>query len=609
MRPKRQCSSSSRFRSTGLPPAPDFCLIFDPLKGYDEPEILRSQLRQFGPTGADAGQAPIIPTWLQSKIMLGSVITESKRPGPKPPPKPSTAKLTNLNVRKRINIMGKAASSAVGEVHFFDGETLDLKKLAALSRTRTTWDLAEAAKTRIREGRSIVDRIFSGGGIHYGLNTGVGSQKNSRVPPSEVAAFNEHVIVAEATNMPGPAFDPAVVRGALAVMINNAATGRLGLRPELVERMLSLSRCDHLPEVRMNTSIGSSDLGPLAQLALPLVGYGLGDGPLLLDGPYDLAAKEAVSLINCNAFTLAHGALVIDEVRCLIETFDLATATTFEAFRANLSYYRPEVWQAYRNPHQLRSCQRIADALEGSLLWESAQWRFLQDPLSFRFAMRINGSAEAALAHAEQVYTTDINCVCDNPIVLLEEGSLVTGINMDSTPLTVVTDSLRQTLAMAAAVSTERSLKCQNPEYSGLPTGLAPSGRPDGGVQNLIISYLAVARQAELRGLAAPVLLDCGHALADGVEDVSGLGPLSVNRTSQVVELCWQIAAVEIMVAVWALSLRKTPVETLGKGTRAVYEAIRPMLPIGNEGKVVFDFVPLVKRVAELLSSAVFTRA
>src|SRR6187455_3299884 len=34
--------------SDGAFPVPDFCLIFAPLKGYDEPEILRSQLSRFG---------------------------------------------------------------------------------------------------------------------------------------------------------------------------------------------------------------------------------------------------------------------------------------------------------------------------------------------------------------------------------------------------------------------------------------------------------------------------------------------------------------------------------------------------------------------------------
>jgi hypothetical protein len=48
--------------SAGAFPVPDFagtvlrfCLIFAPLKGYDEPEILRSQSSHFGPISADAG--------------------------------------------------------------------------------------------------------------------------------------------------------------------------------------------------------------------------------------------------------------------------------------------------------------------------------------------------------------------------------------------------------------------------------------------------------------------------------------------------------------------------------------------------------------------------
>src|SRR5687768_12888175 len=41
--------------SAGAFPVPDFCLIFAPLKGYDEPEILRSQLSRFGPISANAG--------------------------------------------------------------------------------------------------------------------------------------------------------------------------------------------------------------------------------------------------------------------------------------------------------------------------------------------------------------------------------------------------------------------------------------------------------------------------------------------------------------------------------------------------------------------------
>jgi len=41
--------------------------------------------------------------------------------------------------------------------------------------------------------------------------------------------------------------------------------------------------------------------------------------------------------------------------------------------------------------------------------------------------------------------------------------------------------------------------------------------------------------------------LGSSHALADGIEDVSGLGALSVSRTSQVVELCLLVGQYEAL--------------------------------------------------------------
>ena len=480
----------------------------------------------------------------------------------------------------------------------FDGETLDLNILNALASGSLTCGLTKAAWGRVAKGRAIVDRALNDGSAYYGINTGVGSQKDCIVDAENFAWFNHRLIISEATNMPGPAFDETVVRGALAVMLNNAATGRQGVRVELVERMLRLFQCDRMPEVRRGTSGGTSDLGPLAQLSLPLVGHSLNGFALLIDGPYELAAKEAVSLLNSNAFALSHGAKVLTETQRLIAAFDLATVTSFEALRANLSYYHPSKWAAYRNVGQLSSCRRIVTALEGSALWNANEWRSLHDALSFRFAMRVNGAAINALDYAQHQYFEDLNCVCDNPVISLEDEAIVTGVNMDSTMLTTATDMLRQSLAKISTVSTERSLKLQNLTFSGLNAGLAQDGDVGGGVLNLIVSYISTARQAELRNLAAPVLLDCSHSLADGIEDVSSLAPLSIQRTEEVVNLSWQIVAVEMLIAVWAIYLRKTPVEKLGHGPRHVYETILPYLPIGTAGEQVFDIEPLIQRVS-----------
>jgi hypothetical protein len=46
--------------------------------------------------------------------------------------------------------------------------------------------------------------------------------------------------------------------------------------------------------------------------------------------------------------------------------------------------------------------------------------------------------------------------------------------------------------------------------------------------------------------------------------------------------------------------LNRSP-DKLGKGTRAVFEALRQLLPIGAEGKAVFDLEPLINLVCDEL--------
>lgn len=482
------------------------------------------------------------------------------------------------------------------ETFQFDGESLGLSQLATLAHGGpAVVGLTPAARLRVVHGRKIVEAALAAGQTHYGINTGVGAQKTVRIDPADFAAFNRRIIIAEATNMPGPAFAPTVVRGALAVLINNAATGRLGIRPALVDRLLALFAAPHLPEIRCGTSGGASDLNPLSQLACAVIG----DAD---SGPLDLAAKEAVSLINSNAFFLAHAAIVLAEASRLAETFDLATALSLEGFRGNLGYLRHGFEPAIRNPWQLASARRIAAGLDGSALWSPTEWRNLQDPVSFRFAQRVNGTIESAVNFTAAQLCDDVNAVCDNPVVSLELGELVTGVNMDSTPLTAGFDMLRQSLAMAASVSTERSLKQQHAGFSGLPVGLSSPdhARAGGGLAALILAHLATARQAAMRGLAAPVLLDSAHAVADGIVDVAGSGPLSAQRTAEVAELCWQILTIEIVTALWALKLRAIGPESIGTPLRKLATEITPHLPIGHEGKAVFDLVPLIDIVRRI---------
>lgn len=98
------------------------------------------------------------------------------------------------------------------------------------------------------------------------------------------------------------------------------------------------------PVVRGDGSIGMGEPGPMAELALPLIGL----GQVIYQGqrmpamaalaraglaPIELGAKDALGIINANAPSFGHGALVLGQAWRLLECADIAAALSLEGFR------------------------------------------------------------------------------------------------------------------------------------------------------------------------------------------------------------------------------------------------------------------------------------
>ncbi len=483
-------------------------------------------------------------------------------------------------------------------IHVFDGSGLTIAKIAELSRRYGPVDLSPAAWERVAASRAIVERHLASGTTIYGTNTGIGSQKDVAVADRELAEFSNRMIVSEATDFPGPpASDPAV-RACLVVLINNMASGRTGVRAELVGRLLQLYAAARMPTVRDDTSYGIADLTPLSQLSLAVLGRSLDERAPVLGTRFDLAPKESVSLIDNNSFALGSGALVLVEIERLLAAFDLAAATALEGFRGGLKAHTESA--AGRAAAGQGRCRRnLLMALAGSRLHQPDQARFLQDPLSFRSITQIHGAAYEAWDWARSQFEAEINASADNPLVDLASGELVTSSSMVSLLPALSMDALRQALAKVAIQSTERALKLQSPPFSGLPVGLAAEGAADGGVLSLNLNYIGSARMGSLMAAAAPVFLHyIGHT-ADGVEDVTSLLPLSVSQTKTVIDRAWEAAALEMAIAVWAIARRRIASSDLGEGSRQVYRSLLPLLHIGEEGKHVFNMRQIVATVRD----------
>src|SRR6478609_9412459 len=121
----------------------------------------------------------------------------------------------------------------------------------------------------------------------------------------------------------GDPLPPEIVRGMLFLLAASLRRGNSGVRPELVDLLLSLLQRDVVPVVPSRGSVGSSgDLAPLAHLALVLIGEGeaFWEGERMSGGdalrraglePVVLAEKEGLALINGTHLMASCGGLAL----------------------------------------------------------------------------------------------------------------------------------------------------------------------------------------------------------------------------------------------------------------------------------------------------------
>jgi histidine ammonia-lyase len=184
-------------------------------------------------------------------------------------------------------------------------------------------------------------------------------------------------------------------------------------------------------------------------------------------------------------------------------------------------------------------------------------------------------------------------------LVDVESGELYTSSSMVSLLPALSMDCLRQALAKVSVQSMERALKLQSPPFTGLPVGLAEEGAADGGILSINLNYIGSARMGSLLAAAAPVLLHYVGQMADGVEDVTSLLPLSVTQTKTVIDRAWEAASLELAIAVWAMARRRLEPAEMGAGPRRVFELLLPLLHIGDEGRRIFNMRQIVGAVRD----------
>jgi histidine ammonia-lyase len=455
----------------------------------------------------------------------------------------------------------------------------------AVERRGDAW-LADSARVRMRAARAVVERAAHGSSEHtYGVNTGFGRFVSKQIPEEQTEELQLRLLRSHACGVGDP-YPDEVVRAAMLLRANALAKGNSGARIETVELLLDCLNRGVLPRVPARGSVGASgDLAPLAHLALPLVGEGsawhdgellAGDAALRRAGlePLQLVAKEGLSLINGTQFMAAQGALALVRAQRLARAADCACALSLEALQGSRNSFLPQIHALRPLRGQGVSAANLLRLLEGSAIIESHRWcDKVQDAYSLRCAPQVHGASRDLLDYVEYTVGTELNAATDNPLVLVEEGMLVSAGNFHGQPLAFALDALAMAVAELASISERRVERLVNPNLSdGLPAFLTTDGGLNSGF--MIAQYVSASLVSENKSLCHPASVDSIPTSA-GQEDHVSMGNAAGLKAWQVVANAEHALAIELLAAAQAVEFL-APLEP-GHGARATHDHVRTL--------------------------------
>jgi histidine ammonia-lyase len=465
------------------------------------------------------------------------------------------------------------------------GEDLTVSDVWAVAVEGDDVALADSARGRMAAARELVDGVK---GEHtYGVNTGFGKFVSAHIPDELSDELQLRLLRSHACGV-GEPYSDDVVRAAMLLRANTLAKGFSGAHSSTVELLIECLNRGVLPRVPARGSVGASgDLAPLAHLALPLVGEGQATvrGELLPGAdalravglePIRLVSKEGLSLVNGTQFMSAMASLGLVRARRLAVTADLACALSLEALQGSRTSFLPAVHRARPLKGQQDAAANVWLLLEGSAIIESHRWcDKVQDAYALRCAPQVHGASRDILDYVEATVAVELNAATDNPLVLVEEGMIVSAGNFHGQPLAFALDTLAMAVAELASISERRVERLVNPSLSdGLPPFLIEMGGLNSGF--MIPQYVAAALVSENKVLAHPASVDSIPTSA-GQEDHVSMGNAAGLKALRVLDNVERALAIELLAGTQAIEFL-APLQP-GDGVRAVHDAVRELSP------------------------------
>lgn len=445
--------------------------------------------------------------------------------------------------------------------------------------------LAPAAWDRIDLASRIVERIVADGIRAYGVNTGVGALSDIVIDREAQIRLSRNIILSHACGV-GELLAPQAIRAIIAAQVANLAHGHSGVRPVVVERLLTFLEADCIPEVPSRGSAGY--LTHNAHIALVLIGEGHarvagqrmpGREALAAIGlePLVLRAKEGLSLVNGTACATGLSCIALARAERLLDWSEAAAALTIEATGCQTAAFDEAVLALRPSDGIAAVGARLRARLAGSGLIAEARGARTQDALSLRAVPHALGAARDVFDRSAAIVDQELASVTDNPAVSGTPDKPVVSSQAHAvgSALGQAADSLAIAVAQIAAMSERRIDRLVNPLVSRLPAFLASDAGSHSGF--MIAQYTAASLSNSNRRLSAPAATDGG--VTSGLqEDFLAHPTVAANKLLAIIDNAEYITAIELMAATQAQDFLADKAKRAA-GTDVIHRFVRSHVP------------------------------
>ena len=418
----------------------------------------------------------------------------------------------------------------------------------------------------------VVAEAAAGDEAVYGVNTGFGKLASVRVKPADTAQLQRNLILSHCCGV-GEPLESETTRLMMALKLLSVGRGASGIRWETVALLQDLLEKGVTPVVPSQGSVGASgDLAPLAHMAATLIGEGeafLADermpSSLALEraglDPVVLGPKEGLGLINGTQFSTACALAGYFEAMRNVESGIAIGCLSTDAIMGSTAPLQPGIHALRGHAGQIDVASAMRAFMEGSEIRESHRDgdTRVQDPYCIRCQPQVTGAALDLLRFAGRTLEIEANAVSDNPLVLVDEGMIVSGGNFHAEPVAFAADQIALAVSEIGAIAQRRVALMVDPTLSfDLPPFLTPEPGLNSGL--MIAEVTTAALMSENKHLANPCSTDSTPTSANQEDHVS-MAAHGARRLARMNANLSVILGVELLCAAQGVEFR-APLKT-----------------------------------------------